>query len=66
MKLRSTLNGRMPRTLRDARRDPYDWWRGPFRASPRPCTPAEEIAGVVLAVVIGIVMAAALVHWAAS
>lgn len=66
MKIRSKLNGLTPRTLRDARRDPYDWWRGPFRASPRPCTPAEEIAGVVLAVVIGIVMAAALVHWAAS
>lgn len=65
MKIRSKLNGLTPRTLRDARRDPYDWWRGPAR-SPRPDTPAEVMAGVVLTVVIGIVLAAALVHWAAS
>ena len=25
MKLRGTLNGKQPRTLRDAQRDPYDW-----------------------------------------
>ena len=66
MKIRSTLNGMTPRTLRDARRDPYDWWRGPFRASPRPDTPAERIAGVVLALIIGIIGAAALLHWWAT
>ena len=65
MKIRSTLNGLTPRTMRDARRDPYDWWRGPER-SPRPCTPAEEIAGVVLMLIIGIIGAAALVHWWSS
>ena len=62
MKIRSTLNGLTPRTLRDARRDPYDWWRG----SPRPDTRGEQIAGVVLAVVIGIVGAAAMLHWWAA
>ena len=62
MKIRSTLNGLAPRTLRDAARDPYDW----LQASPRPDTPAEKVAGVVLAVVIGIIGAAALVHWLAS
>lgn len=63
MKTRHTLNGLTPRTMSDARRDPGDWWRGPYRASPRPSTPAETIAGVVLAVVIGIVGAATLLHW---
>ena len=62
MKLRSTINGMMPRTLRDAARDPWDW----LQASPRPDTPAEQVAGVVLAVVLGIVLAALLVHWLAS
>lgn len=66
MKIRSTLNDLTPRTMRDARRDPYDWWRGPLRASALPCTPAEELAGVVLAVVIGIIGAATLLHWWAS
>lgn len=66
MKIRSTLNGLTPRTMRDARRDPYDWWRGPFKASPRSDTPAEQIAGVVLALIIGIIGAAALLHWWAT
>lgn len=59
MKIRSTINGLAPRTLRDACRDPWDW----FEASPRPDTPAEVMAGVVLAMVISIVGAAALLHW---
>ena len=59
MRIRPPLNGLIPRTMREARRDPYDWWR----ASPRPETRGEQIAGVVLAVVIGILGAAALVHW---
>lgn len=29
MKTRPTLNGRPPRTLRDASRDPFDWVDGP-------------------------------------
>ena len=62
MKLRSTLNGLQPRTLRDAARDPWDW----LQASPRPDTRGEQAAGVVLAVVIGIVGAAALLHWWAA
>lgn len=66
MRIRSTLNGMTPRTLRDARRDPYDWWRGPFRASPRPDTPAEQALGFVMALIIGIVGAALLVHWWSS
>lgn len=28
---RQTLNGRQPRTLRDASRDPFDWIDGPHR-----------------------------------
>jgi hypothetical protein len=63
--IRKTLNALTPRTLRDARRDPYDWWRGPER-SPRPNTAGEQIAGVVLTIIIGIVGAVALVHWWAS
>ena len=62
MKIRSTLNGLTPRTMRDAIRDPWDW----LQASPRPDTPAEQIAGVVLALIIGIVGAAALAHWWAA
>jgi hypothetical protein len=65
MMIRKTLNNLAPRTMRDARRDPYDWWRGPER-SPRPDSPAEQIAGVVLTIIIGIVGAVALVHWLAS
>jgi len=62
VKIRQTLNNLTPRTLREARRDPYDWWR----ASPRPDTRGEQIAGVALAVVIGIVLTAALLHWWAA
>ena len=82
MKIRPPLNGLTPRTMRDAARDQFDWWdpttkqvyrhnakRDPLdwlQASPRPDTPAEQVAGVVLAVVIGILGAAALVHWWAA
>lgn len=31
MLTRRTLNGRAPRTLRDASRDPYDWIDGPHK-----------------------------------
>lgn len=62
MKIRTTINGRMPRTLRDACRDPWDW----FETSPRPGTPTEQALGLALAIVIGIVLAAAVLHWAAA
>ena len=29
MMTRTTLNAQPPRTLKDATRDPYDWWEGP-------------------------------------
>lgn len=59
MKLRSTLNGLAPRTLRDACRDPWDW----YEASQRPDTPAEQVAGFVLVLIISVIGAASLVHW---
>ena len=62
MKIRSTLNGLAPRTLRDAARDPWDW----LQASPRPDTPAEKAAGFVLVLIISIIGAAALLHWWAA
>ena len=62
MKIRSTINGLAPRTLRDATRDPWDW----CEASPRPDTPTEQALGFALSIVIGIVLAAAVLHWAAA
>ena len=62
MKIRKTLNGLMPRTARDACRDPWDW----FEASPRPDTPAEQIAGFILALVIAVGLAAYAFAWLGS
>jgi hypothetical protein len=62
MKIRATLNGLLPRTLRDAARDPYDW----LQVSPRPDTPAEKMAGFVLVLIVSIIGAASLVHWWSS
>jgi hypothetical protein len=31
MLTRSTINGKQPRTLQDAARDPYDWISGPHK-----------------------------------
>jgi hypothetical protein len=59
MKTRPPLNGLTPRTMREARRDPYDWWR----ASPRPSTPAEHLAGAIIFIVIMILGAIGLLHW---
>jgi len=58
MKLRPPLNALTPRTLREASRDPWDWWE----ASPRPSTPIETVVGVVVFLVSVIVGAAWALH----
>jgi hypothetical protein len=59
MKIRLPLNGQSPRTLREAARDPWDWWE----ASPRPSTPPEHMAGVIIFLVIVIIGVAGTLHF---
>lgn len=54
MMIRSTLNGRQARTLRDAERDPFDWCEGPYkRTGP---LASEWAIGVGFVVVIILIM----------
>jgi hypothetical protein len=58
MKIRPPLNGQSPRTLREASRDPWDWWE----TSPRPSTPPEHMAGAIIFLVIVIISVAGALH----
>ena len=58
----NTTTRRHPRTLMEA--FPRDHWRGVVERHRRPLT--ERIYGALLATVIGVCLAAALVHWWAS
>lgn len=62
--VRHPLNARMPRTLREAARDPYDWVTGPHRGA-KP-TRAERAAGAGLAVAMGAMLAALVLRWWAA
>lgn len=54
MMIRSTLNGRQARTLRDAERDPFDWCEGPYKRT-GPLV-SEWLMGVGFVVVIILMM----------
>lgn len=47
---RHTLNGRPPRTLRDAARDPFDWIDGPHKAALPVSAAMRRIVAAVFAV----------------
>lgn len=59
MMTRPTINGRPPRTLRDACRDPFDWLEGPHKPA---IPPVDKALGVILATAIGAIAATGLLH----